>query len=103
MSTFLEFVVSKYLGAPSRVLGDGQSFWPCPICDHDRFHTMPVHTKYKHRAKCYSCGLLEDAAGLLAELHSGRYPGWAAIKNYSDRYDLLRSLEREWQKANEEI
>jgi hypothetical protein len=96
MRTFLEYLLAKYLGKPTSARGNGVSYWPCPVCEHGSFHTMPVHPKYKHWAKCFRCGFLEDAAGLLREFHSGAYPGWQHLPDYSDRIELLDALTERW-------
>jgi transcription elongation factor Elf1 len=57
ITTLLEFVLVKLIGPPYRTIGNGESYWNCPQCDSDSFHTMPDKPEeFKHRAKCWSCG-----------------------------------------------
>src|SRR4051794_28186256 len=87
--TFLEYVLIKYVGQPTRQYGDGVSYWPCPVCGSESFHTMPNKPEYKHRAKCWSssCGFQGDAADMLKPF----------IPDWGDRKERLEQLQREWE------
>jgi hypothetical protein len=65
-STFMQFVCIRFLGQPTRDLGNGECYWNCPSCSSDSFHTLPRHPNYRDRAKCWSCNLLADSYDLLA-------------------------------------
>lgn len=94
MTTILEYLLTKYLGKPARTSGNGVSYWPCPICGHDSFHTLPDKAQFRHRAKCWNsaCGFRGDAADMLKEFHPD--------EPYGDRLDRLDQLRREWTVAN---
>lgn len=88
MSTFLESVITKYLGPPTRIVGHGEAYWPCPQCDHPRFHSMPDRPEYKHRYKCWSCGFQGDVLDFLQASHP--------LEPYDKRLDRLTQLQREF-------
>lgn len=90
MTTILEYLLSRYLGKPRRWTNEGRSYWPCPVCGHDSFHTLPDKPGLKHRAKCWNreCGFRGDAADMLKEFHPDT--------TYNERLDRLDELEREW-------
>ena len=88
--SFLEYILSRYLGRPTSSRGGGVSYWPCPKCEHPSFHTMPLKEGFKHRARCWSseCDFRGDAADMLKVLRPD-------LPNWSDRRDLLEQLRRE--------
>lgn len=90
MSTFLEYLLARYLGNPDRRCGQGVSYWPCPVCGSSSFHTMPDLPHFRHRAKCHGsyCGFRGDAADMLREFHPD--------EPYGDRRDRLEHIRREW-------
>lgn len=67
--TLLEFALEQELGEPLRRRGSGESEWPCPHCSHPRFHTFPIHPKFRHRAKCWSCGFRGDIHDMLKDFY----------------------------------
>jgi hypothetical protein len=87
--TLLEYLLTQYLGNAIRVKGNGESYWPCPHCSSNKFHTMPTHQVYRHRAKCWSCDLRGDAADMLKEFHPN--------EPYDERLQRLEQLTKEWQ------
>ena len=86
--TFLEYVIEHYLGLPIRKGQEGESYWRCPECNHERFHTMPWKPEYRHRYRCFRCDLGGDAADFIKVMHP-ELP-------YGDRRDVLEELEREY-------
>src|SRR5690349_4973570 len=87
--TFLEHVCQRLLGPPIRKGGSpGESFWHCPACNHERFHTMPHHADMKDRFRCWRCPFRGDEA----DLHQFFYPheGWPT------RRDILSKWREEW-------
>lgn len=93
MTTFLEFVLTQYHGKPNGTGSEvGVSYWNCPMCGHDSFHTLPDKPQFTHRAKCHNsaCRFIGDAADVLKPFH----PDW------SDRKLRLEQLQREWQAQN---
>jgi len=94
MTTFLEYLLTKYLGKPACVRGNGVSYWDCPVCSHRSFHTMPIKRQFKHRATCWNvdCGFRGDAADMLKEFHLG--------ENWIGRRARLEQLQREWEEQN---
>src|SRR5262249_54763273 len=93
MVTLLEYILTKYLGKPARTQPNGVSYWPCPVCGHQSFHTLPNKAQFKHRAKCWSvdCGFRGDAADMLKEFHPQ--------EDWNERQKQLDRLEREWQSS----
>lgn len=87
-TTFLEYLCAKLLGQPAYSKGGGESYWPCPACSSDRFHTMPDIEGKRHRAKCFSCGWMGDAHDLLRQVR----PRW----NYGDRKAWIWQLRNEY-------
>jgi hypothetical protein len=94
MTTILEFLLTKYLGNPARELGNGISYWPCPVCGHKSFHTLPLNPKFKHRAKCRNagCEFRGDALDMLKHFH--------ANEPYNVRQSRFYDIQREWEKQN---
>lgn len=88
-TTFLEYLAERLMGPPTVSKGGGESYWPCPKCQHERFHTLPASPRYKHRVKCWSCGYRGDAFDLLAHFQ----PRW----DYTMRKAFLNDLAEEWQ------
>lgn len=65
-TTFLEWLLEELIGeAPTIRRGDGESQWPCPMCGHERFHTMPDKPGYRHRARCWTCEFRGDSPDML--------------------------------------
>ena len=93
MTTFLEYVATELFGPPDRTNGNGESFWPCPECEHHSFHTMPHRPEYKDRVKCWSCGLLEDVAGLVKV----SFPAMS-FYGYDGCLDFLATLEKQYKR-----
>ena len=90
--TFLEHILMKYLGKPSRCGSEpGVSYWPCPLCGHDTFHTLPDKPQFKHRAKCWNseCGFRGDVGDMLKEFHPD--------EPYGDRLNRMEFMFHEWQ------
>jgi len=88
--TFLEFILTQYLGEPTESSGDGESFWPCPQCGHERFHTMPNKKQYKHRWKCWKCEFRGDAYDWLKFVHDEDWPErQERLAKLREEYDLL--------------
>jgi hypothetical protein len=92
--TVLEHLLTKYLGKPRSSSGGGVSYWLCPVCDHDSFHTLPDKPQFKHRAKCWNpeCKFGGDALDMLKEFHPD--------EPYGDRLERLALLEREFDQLN---
>ena len=88
MTTLLQFVLAKVLGEPTHS-SNGVSYWACPRCDSDSFHTLPHKPPYKDRARCYSCDLFEDVLGVVHEL-------FPSMSNFNNRLDLLAQLQKEF-------
>lgn len=96
MKTLLEYLLACYLGSPLRRGAEGVSYWPCPVCGHESFHTLPHKPAFKHRAKCWNpeCGFRGDAADMLKEFHPDT--------TYNERLDRLTEVERAW-KQNQRL
>ena len=94
MTTFLEYLLTKYLGKPARRSGNGVSYWPCPVCGHDSFHTLPDKPLMKHRAKCWNaeCGFRGDDYDMLKEF----YPD----EDFNERLDRRTHLLQDYQQRN---
>jgi hypothetical protein len=90
-TTYLEYLLTHYLGTPTRVLGNGVSYWPCPLCKHASFHTLPDKPQFQHRAKCWNaeCGFRGNAADMVKEFHPD--------ENYNERLDRIYQLQNEWE------
>ena len=87
--TLLQYILTGYLGRPAGTgKAPGVSYWPCPRCGKDHFRTLPAHPRYKHRAKCHGCGLLEDAAGIVRL--------FCPSADYSARVEILEFVTEEW-------
>ncbi len=91
--TLLEYTIEHYLGLPTRRLGNGESEWPCPVCGHPRFHTMPHKPQFRDRFRCWSCNFRGDLCDWLKEQHPE--------ENYGDRLARIDQLRREWQAQRE--
>ena len=92
----MEYLLVQYLGKPTRRGSPGESFWPCPVCEHPKFHTMPVKPPFKHRAKCWNreCGFRGDEKDMLKAFHPN--------EPYGDRLDRFERLREEWDARNRE-
>ncbi len=93
MTTLLEHLLHLYLGKASSTNGNGESYWPCPNCGDRRFHTMPVHPIYAHRAKCWHCDLYGDAADMLKFFHPD--------ESWDVRKARLKQFASGWQTLNQ--
>jgi len=92
--SFLEWLLTKYLGQPTLCRGNGESQWNCPQCGHARFHTMPDRPPFKHRARCWVCNFRGDALDMLHEFHPD--------ETYGDRRDRLAKLQEEYRREQPE-
>jgi hypothetical protein len=95
--TFLEFLLTKYLGkANGTGESNGVSYWDCPVCEHDTFHTLPDKPPMKHRARCHNseCRFGGDAADMLKQFHQ-REP-------WGDRRERLASIELEFEQLKQD-
>ena len=64
--TFLQFLCEQLLGPPLRQGGSpGESYWCCPFCDKDKFHTLPAKLGTKDYFKCFVCNNWGDEYNLL--------------------------------------
>lgn len=92
MLTLLQYVLSQpeYLGSPSSANVSGVSYWRCPVCLEDTFHTFPHKPPHRDRAKCWNseCNFSGDLADMLKEFHPE--------ENWGDRKERIRQLEIEW-------
>lgn len=97
MKTLLEHILTKYLGKPRCSRGNGVSYWLCPICEHDSFHTMPSNPRFKDRAKCWNpeCGFRGDAIDMLKEFHPD--------ESYNERDDRLVFFRMEWEQRKKHL
>lgn len=100
--TLLEYILTKYLGNPTKQLGNGESYWPCPACGHRNFHSLPTNPAYKDYARCSKCRFLEDAQGVVKEFHSGAYPQWPEFTNYKVKETVFYKLKAAWKRYREE-
>ena len=91
MTTLLEYVCEQVIGPPTKSHGNGESQWPCPKCTHPRFHTLPHHTKYKDRFRCWSCPFRGDVFDLLRHYYPrDRFPELKArLTDFQAEYDRL--------------
>jgi hypothetical protein len=73
--TFLEYLCGTLSGPPISTNGNGESYWPCPQCGGERFHTLPHKPKEKDRFRCWTCLFRGDDIDLLRHFHPReRYP-----------------------------
>lgn len=86
--TLLEYICESLMGPPTSTHGNGESHWPCPLCSHPRFHTLPHKPQFKDRVKCWSCGFRGDLHDLLREF----YPD----ENYRGRLVRIDQFRRDW-------
>lgn len=103
MTTLLEYIIEKHRGKPTgRGSDPGVSYWPCPVCGHDSFHTMPDKPEMKHRAKCWTldCGFRGDALDMLKIFMPSGPPHFL---DFGDRKARLAELESEWCKEQQKI
>lgn len=94
--TFLQFLLTEYLGDPNAARTDGVSYWNCPVCGSNSFHTLPIRGEYtKERARCWSaeCGFRGDACDMLKEFHPD--------ENYGERLDRLTQLRLLYRKQSQ--
>jgi len=89
--TLLEYLLIHYIGEPTRIVGKGESYFDCPQCGSDSFHTLPNKPLFKHRAKCWSCDFRGDEADMLKEFHPD--------ETWQDRRQRMEQLFRDWRKA----
>lgn len=62
--TFLEYVCERLMGPPDGADGNTPT-WPCPKCDHPRWHVRPHQPHYRDRFSCWSCQWWGDEHDLL--------------------------------------
>ena len=97
MTTFLEFVCERLIGPPARQLGNGDSYWCCPLHNDTTpsFHTLPIHPKYRQYWKCFGCGKGGDEYQLLRELRDlVGHP--LAMGTFSDHQALVGAWREEF-------
>jgi hypothetical protein len=92
--TFLEYIIERKLGEPSSRGGDG-TYWPCPHCGSDRFHTMPHRYGCKDRFRCWKCGWWGDEHDFLIETRRGT--------SYAQRCRLLADLRTEYDRQQAKV
>jgi hypothetical protein len=98
--TFLEFVCIRLLGPPARRGAPGESHWPCPLCGHRSFHTLPVKAGCKDAWKCFRCGAWGDEFNLLRALRDLGHP--PARGDYEDHALLLERWRAEYDRTGGE-
>lgn len=86
--TFLEFICRKLIGPPTSSKCNGESYWPCPHCGSEKFHTMPHKPPHKDRFTCWVCPFRGDAADLMRYF----YPH----ERYPQHLDRLADLQHEY-------
>ena len=91
MSTFLEWLLTRLIGKPIRVVGNGESYFRCPICNGRKFHTFPLKKSFKHRAMCWNCPFRGDSFDMLKEFHPG--------DTWDERRERHKELVREFEAA----
>lgn len=97
LMTRLEFILTHYLG-PAKGTGSepGVSYWFCPKCGHDTFHTLPHKPPLKDRAKCHNsaCGFRGDDADMIKYFQP-------ELTDYNDRLAVRWKLIQAWEKYKE--
>jgi hypothetical protein len=89
LSTFLEYVIERYLGPPA-YRGVDYSMWLCPFHNDHKpsFATRPHKKEFKDRWTCYGCGERGDELDFLKLYHPK--------EDYNARLERLRKLWREY-------
>jgi hypothetical protein len=72
--TFLQYICEHLMGEPIREGGAaGESYWYCPRCGGEKFHTMPAKPQFKDRWMCWSCAWRGDEHDLLKHFGADDY------------------------------
>ena len=94
MNTFLQFVCFELLGESIRPeTQPGESYWHCPRCESDSFHTLPDRGNHDHKFKCWVCLFWGDEYDLLKHL----YP----YETFARRSARVAQLRAEWERQSE--
>jgi hypothetical protein len=93
----LEYIVYRQLGEPIKVVGRGESYWACPGCGSEKFHTLPYKPEYPHRTRCWCCQLFDgDAADFVGRFDS-------TLRYYGQKCDRVGKLREEYERVGVDL